>query len=154
MILPFRSQSKHIKMCPLCNDCDYWQLDDICLYKKIAYLFDHPGTVFYAIFMSFWGKILLCSSDSYRNFKPFRGLCDCLLAAPALHRQGLFPLHANYPIWPPGLTRLIPSPGIPGSARALNLWARISMPRHGAFYIICTLFHSCTTTSLIFSDPL
>ena len=61
-------------MCPLCNDCDYWQLDDICLYKKIAYLFDHPGTVFYAIFMSFWGKVLLCSSDSYRNFKPFRGL--------------------------------------------------------------------------------
>ena len=48
-------------MCPLCNDCDYWQLDDICLYKKIAYLFDHPGTVFYAIFMSFWGKILLWS---------------------------------------------------------------------------------------------
>ena len=43
-------------MCPLCNDCDYWQLDDICLFKKIAYLFDHPGTVFYAIFMSFWGK--------------------------------------------------------------------------------------------------
>jgi hypothetical protein len=22
----------------------------------MAYLFDHPGTVFYAIFMSFWGK--------------------------------------------------------------------------------------------------
>ena len=47
---------KTIKMCPLCNDCDYWNLEDICLYKKIAYLFDHPGTVFYAIFMSFWGK--------------------------------------------------------------------------------------------------
>ena len=65
-------------MCPLCNDCDYWQLDDICLYMKIAYLFDHPGTVFYAIFMSFWGKILLWSGDSYRNLKPkhipFRGL--------------------------------------------------------------------------------
>ena len=43
-------------MCPLCNDCDYWQLHDICLYKKVAYLFDHPGTVFYAIFMSFWGN--------------------------------------------------------------------------------------------------
>ena len=65
-------QSKHIKMCPLCNDCDYWQLDDICLYKKIAYLFDHPGTVFYAIFMSFWGKMLICtcSSYSYWNLEP------------------------------------------------------------------------------------
>ena len=43
-------------MCPLCNDCDYWELEDICLYKKVSYLFDHPGTVFYAIFMSFWGN--------------------------------------------------------------------------------------------------
>ena len=61
-------------MCPLCNDCDYWQLDDICLYKKIAYLFDHPGTVFYAIFMSFWGKMLICSSVSYRSLKPLPSL--------------------------------------------------------------------------------
>ena len=45
------------KMCPLCEDCDYWDLKDICLYKRLAYLFDHPGTVFYAIFMSFWDKI-------------------------------------------------------------------------------------------------
>ena len=44
------------KMCPLCEDCNYWELKDICFYKRIAYLFDHPGTVFYAIFMSFWGK--------------------------------------------------------------------------------------------------
>ena len=43
-------------MCPLCETCDYWKLKDICAYKRIAYLFDHPGTVFYAIFMSFWGK--------------------------------------------------------------------------------------------------
>ena len=94
-------------MCPLCNDCDYWQLDDICLYKKIAYLFDHPGTVFYAIFMSFWGKMLLHVvairirlGTLTHSAIPFRGLWDCLLAAPALHGQGLFPLHANYPIWP------------------------------------------------------
>ena len=47
------------RMCPLCEDCDYWTLSDICLYKKIAYLFDHPGTVFYAIFMSFWAVTFL-----------------------------------------------------------------------------------------------
>ncbi|XP_059085679.1 anoctamin-7-like isoform X3 [Tigriopus californicus] len=46
-------------MCPLCEECDYWKLSDICLYKKIAYLFDHPGTVFYAIFMSFWAVTFL-----------------------------------------------------------------------------------------------
>ena len=28
----------------------------ICYYTRIAYLFDHPGTVFYAVFMSFWGE--------------------------------------------------------------------------------------------------
>ena len=43
-------------MCPLCENCENWVLADICAFKKIAYLFDHPGTVFYAIFMSFWGK--------------------------------------------------------------------------------------------------
>ena len=45
-------------MCPLCDEdigCMYWYLSDVCLYTKIAYLFDHPGTVFYAIFVSFWG---------------------------------------------------------------------------------------------------
>merc|ERR1712165_403938 len=46
-------------MCPLCEDCDYWKLKDICLYKRVAYLFDHPGTVFYAVFMSFWAVTFL-----------------------------------------------------------------------------------------------
>ena len=46
-------------MCPLCESCSYWKLEDICEYKKIAYLFDNPGTVFYAIFMSFWAVTFL-----------------------------------------------------------------------------------------------
>jgi len=46
-------------MCPLCAECSYWKLSDICLYKRISYLFDHPGTVFYAIFMSFWAVTFL-----------------------------------------------------------------------------------------------
>lgn len=47
------------KMCPLCDEnigCRYWDLSDICGYSKLAYLFDHPGTVFYAVFVSFWGN--------------------------------------------------------------------------------------------------
>ena len=44
------------KMCPLCDYCNYWYLDTICAYAKIAYLFDHPGTVFYRVFVSFWGE--------------------------------------------------------------------------------------------------
>lgn len=44
-----------IKMCPLCDHfCDYWDLT--CMQVKTMYLFDNPTTVFFAIFMSFWGK--------------------------------------------------------------------------------------------------
>jgi len=43
------------KMCPVCEICPYWNLSDVCLYTKMAYLFDHPGTVFYAVFTAFWG---------------------------------------------------------------------------------------------------
>lgn len=47
------------KMCPLCDEkigCNYWDLSDVCGYARLAYLFDHPGTVFYAIFISLWGE--------------------------------------------------------------------------------------------------
>uniref|UniRef100_T1HAX3 Anoctamin n=1 Tax=Rhodnius prolixus TaxID=13249 RepID=T1HAX3_RHOPR len=50
------------KMCPLCDEnigCRYWDLSDICGYSKLAYLFDHPGTVFYAVFVSFWAVTFL-----------------------------------------------------------------------------------------------
>ncbi|KAK3105042.1 hypothetical protein FSP39_015898 [Pinctada imbricata] len=50
------------KMCPLCDEnigCSYWYLSDVCLYVKIAYLFDHPATVCYAIFVSFWAVTFL-----------------------------------------------------------------------------------------------
>ena len=43
-----------VTMCPLCANCSTWPLHQICDYTRIAYLFDHPGTVFYAVFMSFW----------------------------------------------------------------------------------------------------
>ncbi|XP_011619642.1 anoctamin-7 isoform X1 [Takifugu rubripes] len=41
-------------MCPLCNTCKAWNVSDICTMAKIGYLFDHAGTVFFSIFMSFW----------------------------------------------------------------------------------------------------
>nr|XP_045606846.1 anoctamin-7-like isoform X2 [Procambarus clarkii] len=50
------------KMCPLCNEtlgCVVWDLSDICINARISYLFDHPGTVFYAIFVSFWAVTFL-----------------------------------------------------------------------------------------------
>ena len=47
-------------MCPQCEKCTTWTLHNICAYTRISYLFDNPGTVFYAVFMSFWGKYLYC----------------------------------------------------------------------------------------------
>lgn len=55
------SSDNQYKMCPLCDEkigCKYWKLSDVCGEAKIAYLFDHPGTVFYAVFVSFWGMLL------------------------------------------------------------------------------------------------
>ncbi|KAG9332753.1 hypothetical protein JZ751_014852 [Albula glossodonta] len=49
----------HYLMCPLCNTCDDWKLSDICPMAKVGYLFDHPGTVFFSVFMSFWAVTFL-----------------------------------------------------------------------------------------------
>ncbi|CAH8451474.1 unnamed protein product [Schistosoma turkestanicum] len=49
-------------MCPTCDigsGCRYWNLRELCLYLKMSYLFDHPGSVFYAIFMVIWGVAFL-----------------------------------------------------------------------------------------------
>ncbi|XP_076085009.1 anoctamin-7-like isoform X2 [Mytilus galloprovincialis] len=50
------------KMCPICPEnigCPYWYISDVCIYVKISYLFDHPGTVLYAVFTSFWAVTFL-----------------------------------------------------------------------------------------------
>ncbi|XP_041480782.1 anoctamin-7-like isoform X2 [Lytechinus variegatus] len=49
-------------MCPQCDKeigCTYWNLSDTCLEAEISILFDHPGTVFFSIFMSFWAVSFL-----------------------------------------------------------------------------------------------
>ncbi|CAH8457624.1 unnamed protein product [Schistosoma rodhaini] len=49
-------------MCPTCDishGCRYWNLRELCVYLKMSYLFDHPGSVFYAIFMVIWGVTFL-----------------------------------------------------------------------------------------------
>lgn len=48
-----------ITLCPLCDKaCSYQKLNESCLFSRITYLFDNPSTVFFAIFMSFWGSYL------------------------------------------------------------------------------------------------
>jgi hypothetical protein len=56
------SSDEDFNMCPLCDidvGCNFWNLSEVCSYAQFAYLFDHPGTVFYAVFMSFWGECQL-----------------------------------------------------------------------------------------------
>ena len=47
-----------VTMCPMCEKCTTWKLGKTCSYTKVSYMFDNPGTVFFAVFMSFWGKYL------------------------------------------------------------------------------------------------
>lgn len=45
-------------LCPLCdNACSYLKLSDSCFYSKISHVFDNSSTVFFAIFMSCWGRL-------------------------------------------------------------------------------------------------
>ncbi|XP_029013262.1 anoctamin-7 isoform X2 [Betta splendens] len=46
-------------MCPLCNTCKAWNMSEICTMAKLGYLFDHPGTVLFSVFMSFWAVTFL-----------------------------------------------------------------------------------------------
>lgn len=47
-------------MCPLCDkDCSYWTLTKSCDYATVSHLFDHEGTVFFAVFMSLWATVFL-----------------------------------------------------------------------------------------------
>jgi len=60
-------------MCPLCDKvCDYQKLNSSCVFAEITYLFDNPATVFFAIFMSFWGKQYYLSMQCASNEFHFR----------------------------------------------------------------------------------
>lgn len=47
----------NITLCPMCDKaCNYQRLIESCKFARLTYLFDNPATVFFAIFMSLWGK--------------------------------------------------------------------------------------------------
>lgn len=49
-------------MCPPCDEsagCSYYHLSEACMYTTASYLFDQPGTVFFAVFVSFWAVTFL-----------------------------------------------------------------------------------------------
>ncbi|XP_062591688.1 anoctamin-1-like isoform X2 [Saccostrea cucullata] len=53
-------ESKNFTMCPLCDyQCPYWKLSAACSHARASRIFDNGATVFFAIFMSFWGTLFL-----------------------------------------------------------------------------------------------
>ncbi|XP_060085778.1 anoctamin-1-like isoform X2 [Ylistrum balloti] len=53
-------EKNNFTMCPLCDyQCPYWNLHDTCANAKASRIFDNGGTVFFAIFMAFWGTLFL-----------------------------------------------------------------------------------------------
>lgn len=53
----------NVTMCPLCDfQCPYWNLVEACTHAKASRIFDNGGTVFFAIFMALWGKIIFSLS--------------------------------------------------------------------------------------------
>ena len=51
--------NNNITMCPLCDvQCPYWQLHEACTHAAASRIFDNGATVFFAIFMSLWGRPL------------------------------------------------------------------------------------------------
>ncbi|OQR76479.1 anoctamin-7-like [Tropilaelaps mercedesae] len=54
--------AQYFKMCPRCDEgfgCTFWYLSETCWMTHITYVFDHPGTAFYACFLSFWAVAFL-----------------------------------------------------------------------------------------------
>lgn len=88
-------------MCPLCDEkigCAYWYLSDVCTYVKIAYLFDHPATVAYAVFVSFWGEIAK-NSIEYRickNYNIFELVPVCVMNFLYFFNGSVMTAHVNF----------------------------------------------------------
>ena len=43
-------------MCPQCSTCSPWFFNSTCIFARVSYTVDNTGTVFYAVFISIWGK--------------------------------------------------------------------------------------------------
>ena len=65
-------------MCPQCDIyCPYWKLKDSCPLSKITYMFDNRATVFFAIFMSVWGKIFHLLEKLFLFKRLRKNVCWC-----------------------------------------------------------------------------
>ena len=56
--IPAGADNATIWLCPNCaTHCPFTKLDKSCMLSKVSYVIDNGGTIIFAIFMSFWGKL-------------------------------------------------------------------------------------------------
>ena len=46
-------------MCPVCDPCDFWRLEEACDMTRYKILFDNDLTVAFSVFMSLWAVFFL-----------------------------------------------------------------------------------------------
>ncbi|OQV14470.1 Peptidyl-glycine alpha-amidating monooxygenase [Hypsibius exemplaris] len=46
-------------MCPVCDRCPYWKLEQACPAKKLGYMFDNVGTCINAFLLSLWAVLFV-----------------------------------------------------------------------------------------------
>ena len=50
---------KNTIMCPICDPCDFWKLQEACDTTKYKTLFDNDLTVAFSVFMALWSVFFL-----------------------------------------------------------------------------------------------
>ena len=50
---------RNLSMCPLCDTCEPWLLDDACVNTQIKYVVDNGSTIFFSIFVSIWASVFI-----------------------------------------------------------------------------------------------
>lgn len=71
----------NITMCPQCDMCDFWSINEACLHSKISHTFDNYLTIAFAIVMSCWSSLYV---NLWKNY-----------SAELVHRWGLSTLSAE-----------------------------------------------------------
>eukprot|EP00053_Salpingoeca_punica_P016735 m.159045 g.159045 ORF g.159045 m.159045 type:complete len:933 (+) comp17033_c0_seq2:80-2878(+) len=51
--------SMNMTMCPLCDSCDTWFLQESCTAYKFAWVFDNGATIVFAFIMAIWASVFL-----------------------------------------------------------------------------------------------
>jgi hypothetical protein len=66
-------------MCPVCDHCPFWQLQQACSAKKLGYMFDNFSTCINSFLLSLWGQttnLQICKKE-FQKEKSVFSICSC-----------------------------------------------------------------------------